>query len=336
MNIALLTPEWHEAGSGGIATYCRTLAEYAASQGHQVSVIAGRMTMAVPEDVMPGVRVIGVGANRSAAREVATAMRETLAELIAAGSRPDVVEAAEFGGVAAMIDDLPGAPPLVTRLHTPLAVILERNPGQRIYRDDDDRRELESRQVAASSALTSPSAWLAREAIRLWDLPAGPTVLPNPIRWGPASRRRRDSGPLRVLYVGRLEYRKGVQILAEAARLWFATGGEGEVIFAGEDTTWSGTPMSAVVSEALGPFRKPPTCRILGRVSHAAVAELIRRADLVALPSLYENSRTPAWKPWSRRGRSWPRRAAGSKRSSMTAGPGSSCHLPIRALSLRS
>jgi glycogen synthase len=289
VNIALLTPEWHEADSGGIATYCRTLAEYATSRGHHVSVIAGGTTIAAPTDAMPGLRVTSVGANHSPARDVAAAMRNALAELIAVGPRPDVVEAAEFGGVAAMIDDLPAAPPLVTRLHTPLAVILERNQGQRIYRDDDDRRELESRQVALSSALTSPSAWLAREAMQLWDLPVKPTVLPNPIRWVPALRRRRHPGALRVLYVGRLEYRKGAQILAKAARLWFATGGEGEVIFAGQDTTWYGTPMSAVVSEALGPFCKPPTCRILGRVSHAAVAELIRSADLVALPSLYEN-----------------------------------------------
>jgi glycogen(starch) synthase len=289
MNLALLTPEWHEAGAGGIATYCRVLAAYAARRGHQVTVIAAQArTEVTPEDTVPGVRVIAVPSYRKPAMEVASAVRQALADLIDAGCRPDVIEAAEFGGAAALIRDLQGAPPLVTRLHTPLALLLERNEGRRFYRDDAERCELESRQVAASCAVTSPSAWLAREAARLWRLPAMPDVIPNPIPWNPSPRDERKGGPLRVLYIGRLEFRKGAHVLAQAARLWLSAD-RGEVTFAGQDTTWDGRPMSEIVREAMGPFGEAPTCNILGRISRADVGVLLRHADLVVLPSLYEN-----------------------------------------------
>jgi glycogen synthase len=291
VNVGLLTPEWYEAGSGGIATYCRVLAAYAARLGHRVTVIAPQArSESMSEDSVAGIQVVTVPLYNRSAMEVAEAMCQALSELIRGGDRPDVVEASEFGGVAALIRrDVPCAPPLVTRLHTPLALLLERNEGRRIYRDDADRCELEAQQVAASHAITCPSTWLARQATRLWHLPAEPMVIPNPIPGSPTPREERQGHPLKVLYVGRLEYRKGVHVLAQAARLWLAKGGQGEITFAGHDTTWDGRRMSEIVREAMGPFRERPTCNILGRVCRPDVAALIRRADLVVLPSLYEN-----------------------------------------------
>lgn len=292
MHICLLTPEWYpDDGGGGIATYCRTLASYAARSGHRVTVIAvtgsGR---GEPAPCSSGVQVVAVPATGLGARVTAGRMRDLLGHLIAAGQCPDILEAAEFGGVAAMVADLPHAPPLATRLHTPLALLLERNESEPIYRDDADRCRLEVQQLHASAIVTSPSSWLSAEAERLWQLPCAPMVVPNPVDQASASSsRERRPGPPRVLYLGRLEYRKGVLTLGQAARRWLAGGAIARLTFAGGDTKWHGVAVSKLLRETLAPFAQPPTCLFPGRLGPADVEDELAAADLVVLPSLYEN-----------------------------------------------
>lgn len=291
MHLGLLTAEWHPQDAGGIATYCRTLAGYAARSGQRVTVVAADAG-GQPDagSHLPGVQVVTVAVAGLGPVAVAARVRDALGRLIEAGRGPDIVESAEFGGVAALISDLPSAPPLATRLHTPLALILERNEGERVYRNDSERCRLEERQVRTSTLLTSPSTWLAVEAQRLWRLPVAPLVSPNPVELvcpEPVSTKR--SGPIRVLYLGRLEYRKGVLILAHAARRWLAGGASAELIIAGGDTKWRGTAMSQRVREALEPFADPPTCVLLGKLGPADVESEIQASDIVVLPSLYEN-----------------------------------------------
>lgn len=287
MRIGLLTPEWYpDEGSGGIATYCRTFARAARDAGHHVAVFAATVRPRRTRQVDGRLAVFPVPVAGLRADRMAELFAARLRSYLYSGGRIDVVEAAEYGGVAAyLVDEMP----VVTRLHTPLAILLDRNDGQRIYRDDAARCELEEQQARGSAHLTSPSRWLADEVHRLWRLTEPPAVIPNPVAVPAIARPALGRGPVRVLYAGRLEHRKGVLPLAAAAREWFDGGVTAEIAFVGGDTRWCGRSMAEQMGEILGPYAGTARCRFLPPRPPAAVGALVDRAHLVVLPSLYEN-----------------------------------------------
>jgi glycogen(starch) synthase len=289
MHLALVTPEWYADTAGGIATYCRVLAHTAANAGHEVTVFAATRTPSKRGEVTGRLRVLPVLVPRHGAMAAAERFRDAWSSTAGWTDPPDCIEAAEFGGSAALIAETASAPPLTSRLHTPLALLLACNRGERVYPDDEDRCSLERRQVLASALATSPSRWLALEAAALWDLRPVPEVIPNPLCTGwltaSATPGPRDS-PARVLYVGRLEYRKGVLTLAAAVRRVLDANIRMEVIFVGGDTVWQGGPMSVRVRELLG---TSAGYTLLPPVGQTELRCLLDEVDVVVLPSNYEN-----------------------------------------------
>lgn len=284
MRICHMPPEWfHHDGVGGIATYARTVAATAIAHGHEVVVLTVQPRSEAESATT--VRIVPVVAQGLKATDTAAAFACALAELCRSW-RPDVVEAAEFGGVAAealhQVDV-----PVVTRLHTPLSLILHRGEQAAIYPDDEDRCRLEREQARRSVLVTSPTEWLAGVVHGMWSLAVRPTVIPNPVLPAAALGEQSPGDRLRVLYVGRLEHRKGVLVLARAVRQWVAEGGAGEVTLVGGDTRWHGRPMTERIVEELGPAAGAVTLR-----PHARAEELhalLASTDVVVIPSLYEN-----------------------------------------------
>lgn len=132
---------------------------HAVRLGHEVTVLAAtRLLGCHPERLGARMRFVPVAVDGLGALATAERFRDTWRGLLDQGCRPDCAEAAEFGGVAGLLAGVPSSPPLITRLHTPIALLLERNQGEPIYRDDADRCRLEQQQVRGSALLTSPSA----------------------------------------------------------------------------------------------------------------------------------------------------------------------------------
>lgn len=291
MRVALLTPEWFtDQGVGGIATYSKVIAETADRLGHEITVLAVTRGGRVEGSIGGGVRLVSVDVTGVDAEGVADRFLSKWRALVADGVRADFVEAPEYCGVGALIAE-EGLVPMMTRLHTPLALLLERN-GSGIYRDDQQRVRLEARQIRASSMLSSPSRWLAAEAVRMWQLEVPPVVVPNPYAVTAPQVSTADAQstrPIRILYLGRLERRKGVFTLARALRLWFDMGARAEVTFVGGDTRWNGISVGKHLREILGPFAREPICRFAGQIAAAETSAFIEWADLVVLPSLFEN-----------------------------------------------
>jgi glycosyltransferase involved in cell wall biosynthesis len=122
---------------------------------------------------------------------------------------------------------------------------------------------------------------------RLGDLP-GPVMIHNPLTPDPTASANGDalaSGPLRLLYVGRFERRKGVLDLARAV-----TGIEGDGVrltMVGGDTATAplGQSMREMVGLMVG---GDPRVELRDPVPRSELAALYAAHDLVVLPSLWE------------------------------------------------
>jgi glycogen(starch) synthase len=94
---------------------------------------------------------------------------------------------------------------------------------------------------------------------------------------------------MRVLYFGCLEHRKGVLTLCEAVSRWLEAGPVGRVTFVGGDTKWRGEWMSARIRKTLGHLLESGSVELLPHLTRQELSGPLGRADLVVLPSLYEN-----------------------------------------------
>jgi glycogen synthase len=223
----------------------------------------------------------------------AAAVHRTVAE-IHEGERVDAVVAPLWGceGIVSMLDD---RFPTVVSCMTSMTTIQELRGGAEAGED----AEL----IALERAVMSRARWvhgLTRSALdkTLADYdasPAGSEIVGR----GLADRAGRDGGPghrrdgpPEILFVGRLERRKGVSVLLDAARRLAADGIEFSLVLAGPDTgdTETGEPYRAAFErQARGDPAPAGRVDFAGAVSDAVLEDLYRRADIVCVPSRYES-----------------------------------------------
>lgn len=232
MRIAFVSFEYAGSpGGGGIGTYVRNAAAMLASRGHEVEVFCGQ---GQPSPSGASVTVLPVGAS---------------AETFAAGVVPvfakrhahapfDVVEGPEYHADAALVAKAFPSVPLVVRLHTPSYLIramdlaelslarkarfilggLKAGRIPRPFWRYDLAGDPERRHVLDADEIVAPSAAMRARAQADWGLAfERVTLIPNVFEPSPnllEIEPRTNSG--RVLYLGRVEARKGVVTLAHA------------------------------------------------------------------------------------------------------------------------
>ena len=116
---------------------------------------------------------------------------------------------------------------------------------------------------------------------------AAPVEVRHPVTPGPAPAPRgpSDGGPVRFLYAGRLERRKGVQNLVRAAS--GLEGGDWSLTLVGGDTDSAplGVSMRAQLDLMVA---GDPRIEILDRVEREQLRELRAEADVIVSPSIWE------------------------------------------------
>jgi glycosyltransferase involved in cell wall biosynthesis len=279
------------------------LAEGLARAGHRVHVLT--RTLDAPRFTASGVTVHPIVAPplldppELAGREVAdhlshaAAVHRTVTELDAAVGIDAVVSPLWCcEGIVCALDDRLTT---VVSCMTSMTTICELRPDVPPSRLELDLIALERVAVREATALHGLAERSLRKALSDYDRESlHAAVIPRGIadRAGHWSAAPDHDGPVRVLYVGRLERRKGVDVLLEAVRHAVEAGADLELTVVGGDMGDgpAGVPYRDAFERGAG--ADPAVgqrVRFAGTVDDAELDRLYRRADLVCVPSRYES-----------------------------------------------
>jgi glycosyltransferase involved in cell wall biosynthesis len=305
MHICFVAIDFHaEVSGGGIASYVQTMGRGLIAQGHEVTVIAaGRSHLTDFEDGMRVVRAplgnlhwylhklhfpsMGVLPVREL--EWSRSLRQAV-EQVHADHPIDVLEGQETG-VLFLSGNGPHCAPLVVRLHGDQQTFA-RHSNQPVTLGHRVDRRLQSWAWSRAAVLTAPSHAQAHEMATQLGWPAARIeVIPNPISpWlleraaAPFERASSDPGRT-VLYVGRIEFRKGTLPLLQSVTLVAKEIPAVEYLIAGGRHSSIDDRM---LSQSLNTGDTARHVRLLGHVPWESLPDLYRQADVFVMPSFYE------------------------------------------------
>ncbi len=315
LRIVFLSQSWGPDSDSGIAMWTRQAAEGLVSRGHEVSVITRSPHDRHTVDFEQGIWVHRIlpdrGANRQfpalpdlpeSLRSYCVAafdeiMRIRLRRGLHVVSGP-IWDVEPMGVLAA------GSIPLVVSVHTTAALALPHKPDwtERV----DFRRNHVDRVIAAETRmlreaphLLANSKALVRDVEAAHGLtlePSRVTVIPHGLPADPLAgtmARTAAADPderVHAVFVGRLEHRKGADILLSELPALLASLPNLRVSFAGDDTIGAPTePMRTAFERAHGGADWMTRVSFAGVLGRDALLELYRDADIVVVPSRYES-----------------------------------------------
>ncbi len=296
MKVLMLSWEYPPVVIGGLGRHVYHLATALAAAGDEVVVLSRRpydtdpSTHPTNDEVHEGVRVVAVAQDPHEFTFGTDMMAWTLAmghSMIRAGLScgftPDVVHAHDWlvGHPAVALSEFFDAP-LVSTLH---ATEAGRHSGWINGSISRQVHALEYWLARDSDELITCSASMRDEITTLFG--PGLTeihVIRNGIEtqhW-PFAMRVSRSGPARLLYVGRLEYEKGIHdLIAALPRIRRIHPGT-TLTVAGE-----GTQLNWLIDQARQ-YRVLKVTSFVGPLDHAELLQALHDADAVVLPSHYE------------------------------------------------
>ncbi|MGL5576487.1 MAG: glycosyltransferase family 4 protein [Sarcina sp.] len=285
MNILYISLEnpYSSQNNGGIGTYTGVIATGISKAGNHVHIITvGDEDFTTDEGIK--VHCISSSITRySNYLEQSLKIYYKLNEILK-DYKIDIIETPEWyaqGLISATECNIP----IVTRLHTPLFLIENLNGGQKFYKDSTEIKYFEKLQSDRSSLLTVPCKDLNEIIEKEWGKES--IVIPNPIDTTSYEVSNVEGNKNKLLYMGRLEYRKGVLNLADSLKKVFEKNDIVEMIFCGRDTFYKKKSMKKkIISKCLN-FEERLT--FLDHADLNLKKKLLEEVDIVIIPSLWEN-----------------------------------------------
>ncbi|MBX9771867.1 MAG: glycosyltransferase family 4 protein [Candidatus Obscuribacterales bacterium] len=299
-----------DTGWGGIATFANHLAQGLKELGHEVEVIALAKDKAktVEQDGIKIHRVephqiygdlgavsICMPYSRYVIR-VASALWQKFIQLHE--EKPfDVVDTPELLAEG-LVPSVTKAVPMVVRLYTPHSKFIAE--GLHNVSPNFDHQfvaMLERMAMISADVITSPSEDLADFVSRDMAYPRERiTIVRNPIdpdKFSPEGPKALDSnGKLTVLFVGRLEERKGIGDLVNAIPKVISKFSNVRFVIIGDDTN-NAKGQRSVLAELQDSLRANGCAEHVQFINRVPLAELpsyYRSADISIVPSVYDNS----------------------------------------------
>jgi hypothetical protein len=308
----LLTQDYPPERPGGIARYMHQLARSMAARGHQVHVLTrgrGQDRVAfedsvwvhrlVPREIDPPERSHGVRVPSHTWNYAATMAQEV--ERIAEHRPVDAVYAPlwDCEGLAVLLDR---RFPLVTALQTPLRFFLDHN--ERMAADKGFMAEfarpmlaLEKRLLEGSAGVHAISSAVAADIERAYGVSLKPprlTVVPLGLAdWSGLPVVSPDAlpeGAVRVLFVGRIEPRKGIDVLLAAAKALLPAREHVYLDVVGSDPfAGDGRSYRAAFERDAAAAGIRDRVRFHGEASEETLRGFYRACDIFVAPSRYES-----------------------------------------------
>lgn len=303
MKILMVSWEYPPVVIGGLGRHVHHLSTALAAAGHEVVVLSRRPSGTDPsthpssDEVNDDVRVVAAAHDPHEFTFGKDMMAWTLAmghAMVRAGLslkhrhsdhpwRPDVVHAHDWlvAHPAIALSEFYDVP-MVSTIH---ATEAGRHSGWVSGSLSRQVHAVESWLVRESDSLITCSSSMSEEITELFGPGLAETAVIrngiNAARW-PFARRRARTGPPELLFVGRLEYEKGVHdAIAALPRIRRAHPGA-TLTIAGE-----GTQQDWLVEQARK-HRVLKATRFVGRLDHDELLAVLHRADAAVLPSHYE------------------------------------------------
>lgn len=303
LRIGFLTPEYPtEAYNGGIGSYVHQMAHALTELGHSAFVLL--CDSAGPSVTWDGpvpihrIRVsefasrlpepLGRGASLALARRLGKLSSELSLDLL---------EAPEFLGLTAFLGMV--KPPklrIVVRLHTCSSIVRRINEAhpssikERLHWKLRD--QLEKRAILTADTLTAVSNAIVEETKNALRLPRSQfQVIPNSVNdqaFSAEDGTQTASDPT-VLFIGRLEWRKGPDLLIRALPMILEREPRLRFCLAGMDTM-TGPGRTSMMShlKTLLPSEERSKVDFRGHLAAGQLAEIMRQATVCVFPSRYE------------------------------------------------
>lgn len=307
LHVVFVSWEYPPAFGGGIGTYVASITRILAKRGHRVTVVTvtdrsmpSRERIAVePNGAIDIIRLpipFAEGNDPSHSLSVwhqrADQVHECLLGLMR-GNEIDLIEFADYRGegLTFLTSTKSGErPSCVVRLHTPVIVLNRYNQGRQ---SAAVLGAFENEAIIAADHIVSPSRALAREMQELVPQLARREIHihPYPLDLSfmqVACRHVEESNE--ILYVGRLEERKGVQSLIVAALEILDRCSGATLRLVGGDTALSpAEPSMLALLERRVPDEYRSRIRFDKAIPREQLVGLYQRAKVCVFPSLFEN-----------------------------------------------
>jgi glycosyltransferase involved in cell wall biosynthesis len=212
----------------------------------------------------------------------------------------DVVYGAEWRGEMARHALRRKQAPVITNLATSLAKVHEagRDSSRRVELRTAVQRALERGQTERSQAIVAPSHAILDWSRARWDIERIPSrILPNMIDVAGTRRLAQGAPPESlavrigeptVVFFGRLERVKGVDVLVQAMREVWQENRSARLVLIGRDTSWGGgESMAARLARIAAPHHDRLT--FAGNQPPERLFPAVAAADVVVLPSRWES-----------------------------------------------
>jgi glycosyltransferase involved in cell wall biosynthesis len=308
MKIALINSEYPTpSGSdhGGISTYTNTLANLLAQRGHTIHVLTRSGDHA--SESIPSVRFHQFGfmksrnylsrfisrfSNNPLVWEMGHARGVTrLLTEIAHKDGLDIVEFPEYGGLACCYR-LGKKIPSVLTFHTPSELVDTIN-GIQPSKQTRLHYLLESRAIERATAFKSPSNALKKWVCEHYGLSDSQiTTLRNPFDAGPLQKIKWAAGnskKFEILFSGRLERRKGAELLLHCIKDILSISPAITITIAGETEIGNAQNYRHAIERILSPAERVRVW-FPGPLTYTQLLPLYYNSSLFLFPSLFENS----------------------------------------------